>query len=520
MSTSEGLRIRLQPKQSELWTYWDESPITRIGFGGARGGAKSGGGRRCMFLRRLKYPLTTGLILRRTYPELYKSHIVKLFEEYPETRRWYNEQRKEMIFPNGSRLFFGSAEHAKDMGAFYSAEFADIMLDEAQEFSQHEVEDLSGANRCTSNPEISPKMVFTFMPGVTASGLPPIGLPYLKRVFVDAERNPAARLPEEKRQSWAFIQAFSWDNIEWVRKELAQDGVTEEEFYDWSDSERREYFISRTEYGKTLNAITDAAKRDAWLYGKWGVFQGQFFPHFSRERHVRPDAEILAMLKPWYVYTISGDWGFDHPHSIHFHAQDEHKRVITFHELWDREVHETELGRRITAAAAGHKFRSFAFSWDAGKLSPRAKLNAPKSMMQLVADSLGTGIPKPHPADSSPGTRISGARLMSQVLESDMWLVSDACPKLIECLPTLVRDPDNTEDVLKVDFSENGIGDDPYDSARMGLQHMLGSSLKPERVLLEEKLASVRQTFARRPEGPPNPVPVADPFAAFGGKKA
>src|SRR5579885_3524116 len=107
-------------------------------FRGARGGAKSGGGRRCMLLRRMQYPKTTGLILRRTYPELYKSHIVKLFEEYPFIRAWYNEQRKEIAFPNGSYLFFGSAEHEKDMSAYYSSEFADIMVDEAQEFSQYE----------------------------------------------------------------------------------------------------------------------------------------------------------------------------------------------------------------------------------------------------------------------------------------------------------------------------------------------------------------------------------------------
>src|SRR5215472_9213409 len=74
------IEVFLQPKQSMLWDLWDNQKHTRLGFGGARGGSKSGFGRRCMLLRRLKYPKTTGLVLRRTYPELYKSHIVKLFE--------------------------------------------------------------------------------------------------------------------------------------------------------------------------------------------------------------------------------------------------------------------------------------------------------------------------------------------------------------------------------------------------------------------------------------------------------
>src|SRR5208283_2394692 len=101
----------------------------------------------------------------------------------------------------GSRLFFGSAEHPGDLTAFFSAEFADIMPDEAQEWSQGELEQLSGSNRCTSNPDIVPKMVFPFMPGVSESGIPPTGLSYLKRVFVDHDLKEA-----EKHREWKFIQ--------------------------------------------------------------------------------------------------------------------------------------------------------------------------------------------------------------------------------------------------------------------------------------------------------------------------
>jgi hypothetical protein len=42
-------------------------------------------------------------------------------------------------------------------------------------------------------------------------------------------------------------------------------------------------------------------------------------------------------------------------------------------------------------------------------------------------------------------------------------VVSRRCEKLIEVLPTLVRDPAHPEDILKVD------GDDPADSLRYGL---------------------------------------------------
>lgn len=445
-----------------------------------------------MLLRRLKYPNTVGLILRRTHPELYKSHIVKLFEEYPSVRPWYNDQKHQLSFPNGSILFFGSAMNEKAMADYYSAEFADIMVDEAQEFSQSEIERLYGSNRCTSNNEITSKMILSFMPGSCETGLPPKGLSFLKRVFVDGALNP-----QEQSKSWSFIQAYAWDNIEWCRKELVRDQCDEADFYSWDESTRREYFLTRTEFGKTLLSVTDPHLRDAWLYGKWDVFQGQYFPNFDPVRHVVTSAEARERIKPWHKKWISGDWGFDHPHCFHWHSQDENGRVITYREQFGRQMGETDLGATLGKLNLGDKTVAFPFSWDAGKLSPRSQAKYPKSIIQMLSDALPQGMPRPHPADSTPGSRASGARLMYQLLDSNMWQISADCPRLIECIPSLIRNPDSTEDVLKVDWVENNIGDDPYDSARMGLQYMLGASRKPEEEAVREYAATIEDPVSK-----------------------
>jgi phage terminase large subunit len=486
------LEISLQPKQSTLQELWDDKETDELGFGGARGGAKSGGGRRVMLWRRLKYAGTQGLILRRTYVDLYKSHITKMFEEFPHLRSGWRESHKELRLPNGSLLFFGSAEHEGDLSAFYSSEFADILVDEAQDFSQGELERLRGSNRSTSNPDLRPKFVCTFMPGFSESGLPPKGLTYLKRVFVEK------RLEEsEKKKKWAFIQAFAWDNVEWVKKELERDHVTVEAYYSWTDLERREYFL-QSEYGTKLSSISDPHLRDAWLFGSWDVFIGQYFPQFSRQRHVISREELKERQRPWHRRWISGDWGYDHPHAVYFHSIDEHGQVITWGEIWGRRLNETDLGHRISAKAQDQgKFVAFPFSWDAGKQSPRSSRKAPRSIVQLVNESLAQGIPKGFPAESTPGTRISRARLTSQMLDSMHWMIAEDCPKLIECLPTLVRDPANTEDVLKVDYKENGVGDDPYDGATMGLAFMLGSSFKSEEMLLHERAMAIEDKAER-----------------------
>lgn len=479
--------------------------------------------------RRLEYPCTTGLILRRSLKELEQSHLQKLFEEWPELRANYNEQKKKLVFPEvNSALYFGSAPTAKDVSDFCSSEYADILVDEAQEFSQEELERLSGSCRCTSNHDIVPKMIFTFMPGRSPSGLPPKGLAYLKRVFIDQKLQH-----EEKQFNWTFLQAFSWDNIEWARGELTHDGVGHGEhrpgddsctclectFYSWSDDERREYFLARTHYGKDLLAITEKNLRDAWLYGKWDVFEGQYFPNFDRARHVITRKEFEARVKPWHVRWISGDWGYDHPHCIHWHVKDEHNRVMTYSEDWGRGVGETELGKIIATKSAGQKFNAFPFSWDFGKLSPRDP-GKRRSIGQMISEAMPDNLPKPHPAESSAGSRVSGWRLMSQLLDADMWqIVGEDCPRLVDCLPSLIRDPDNTEDVLKVDFSENQIGDDSAESARYGLQFMLGASVKSRQVLLEERLQSVRREFAGKPEKPAEKhVTVHSLINKFGGK--
>jgi hypothetical protein len=77
------------------------------------------------------------------------------------------------------------------------------------------------------------------------------------------------------------------------------------------------------------------------------------------------------------------------------------------------------------------------------------------------------------------------------------WMICEDCPKLIEQIPTLVRDPGNTEDVLKTDYNENGIGDDAYDGATMGLSFMLGSSFKSEEMLLHERAMAIQDKAER-----------------------
>lgn len=272
---------------------------------------------------------------------------------------------------------------------------------------------------------------------------------------------------------------------------------------------------------RLLSLPPSMAKRVA--YGDWDEASGLYFAHFDPKRHVIPHNEAMARIKTWHQRSLSGDWGYDHPHCFHWHAKDERDWVITHDELWDREIGEVEVGKRVTECEAKYhnlqRLNGFAFSWDAlGKMSPRSTQKQPQTTWQMMSKTLGPRIPAAHPNDSSPGVRLIRSRLMSQLLESGTWQISDRCEKLIEAIPQMLRDEKNTEQMAKVDWDEAQIGDDPVDSAGMGLQWMVGNSIKPRDVQLEETLSAIRSKFAGQSDGT-LVIPGQDTFARFGGRK-
>ena len=289
--------------------------------------------------------------------------------------------------------------------------------------------------------------------------------------------------------------------------------------------------LSPNYHESLLTLPPDMARKVA--HGDWNVMVGQYFPYFNPKIHVIPHKEAMARIQQFHKRALSGDWGYDHPHSFHWHAKDERNHVITHWELWDRQIHETEVGKRITQAEAQFfklaPLRDFVFVWDSGKLSPRSQKDQPKSIETLLREGLGPKIPKPHPADSKPGTRLIRARLMSQSFgypadpernisaQPPAWLISDQCQKLIQSIPQMIQDEKKTEEMLKVDWNEGQLGDDAVDSAGVGLQWMIGTTTKPDAVKLEEQFQAVRQRFAARVE---DAKPGEDWFGKFGGVKA
>lgn len=472
------LEVPLLPKQDELMALLDRSPATWIGYGGSRGGTKSHGGRMAMLLRRLQYRGTKGLIIRRKWKEVYENHVDPLLRQFPQLKPCYHPPHgvrgsARLDLPNGSSIVFGYAEHPTDNPAsgeihdYQGHEYADILADEATHFTEYELTFLKTCNRWPSIPNLKCNLLLTMNPGSR-------GHVFCKRVFIDREYTG-----NERAQDYAFLRAYGWDNIEWVRGALAEDKHSEYDYYHWTDDERYKYFLERSDYGRSLDRLK-GKMRQAHLMGDWDAFAGQFFDVFDSDTHVQN-----VTLKPWWPRWISIDWGFDHPSAVYWHAETDERKTVTYREFVQDRLSPEPLAHKIVELSTDGKERE---KIHAVYLSPDAF--AKKTSDDTIAIQMGDvfrkhGIPTPERADND---RVGGWMLMYNMLQSESWTIAPGCQRLIECLPILIRDEKNREDVLKVD------GDDPADAARYGLKSRLAPRERPVGLRIEERIHAVDPT--------------------------
>lgn len=473
------LEFRWQPKQLNIWNLLEHSDSTIIGFGGARGGSKSHTGRQVMLNRRLKYPGTDGLMIRRTFKEVYKNCIAPMFRQWPQTRKWYRQSSEgypTLTLPNGSKVIYGYAEHKEDIYDFQGDEYADIFIEEATHFNEEELRFLDTCNRWTGDADIVPKQLWTMNPGN-------VGHDFVKRVMVDQQYEDY-----EESGDYAFLQAFGWDNVEWSRKALAKDSLTQREYYSWTDDQRFQYFVTRSDYGKKLWAKPEQ-ERAAHLYGDWDSFVGQFFREFSKRMHVvRP----FTIPSYWERFT-SFDWGFTSPACQLWHAVSPEGTVYTYREMYVSGKDTPWLGQRSVALNGDDKIRykvGDPSCWDVSRGPSIAEVMANNGWAMVKADD-----------DRS---RVNGwARVREylsyeesesgQLLRAPKWQVFETCRNLVRTLPSLIHDEHDPEDC------DTDGEDHAPDALRYGLMTRPKLSIIPLEVLpYEYRRAQIRADHNER----------------------
>ena len=224
------------------------SHAKHIGYGGARGGGKSWAVRDKAKRLCLRFNGIKVLIVRRTYPELVNNHINQLREELNGIAR-YNKSEKIFTFPNGSTIKFGYCNNDKDLDQYQGAEYDVIFLDEATQLQEMWIKKITACVRGVNN--FPKRIYYTCNPGGVSHG-------YIKRLFIDKQYE-SGEVPED----YEFIQALVTDN--------------------------KALMASQPDYIKQLQALPPKL-REAWLYGRWDIFEGQFFEDFR----ITPDIDLCA----------------------------------------------------------------------------------------------------------------------------------------------------------------------------------------------------------------------------------
>ena len=364
-------------------------------YGGARGGGKSWALRRKLVAMCLRYEGIHCLLVRRSLSELRTNHILPFLREYGALMT-FSASDGCLRFKNGSRIDLGYCASDRDVLRYQGQEYDVIAIDEATQLSEYRFSIFKACLRGAN--DFPHRMYLTCNPGG-------IGHSWVKRLFIDKKYRFG-----ETPCDYAFIPALVFDN----------DALLERD----------------PDYVKALESLPPKM-RDAWLYGKWDIFEGQFFPEFDESVHVTdpvPNDRFISFFGAM-------DYGFDMLAVLLF-GVDDRGNVYVIDERCVSGLTLSEAAYQVTDLCRGRRVAFIASSpdlWNRRQDSGRSGFEIMQSIPHM---------PPMIPADDR---RIAGWRVVREYLSPPSHLsptlrIYPACRELIRCLPSLLYDKSRTED--------------------------------------------------------------------------
>ena len=242
-------------------------------FYGGRGSGKSVTGRWDAHMKALAFPGFKYCILRRTYPELLKSHLIDVPKEMRFFGGDFNIGTKVARYPNGSLGFFSHCNTEQDVLNLLSAEFYLMFFDEVSTFDWEMFVKLAASCRIPTK--------FKELMGTTADG------------YVRAATNPLGVSAE-------MINRY------WVTKDV---DLEEDPHYnpnDWysikANLEDNPY-LSESYLARFSGMSTNVRK--AWVEGEFSMENALFDFHpvlDGKPYHVTNEIDLPKILKSATIY--------------------------------------------------------------------------------------------------------------------------------------------------------------------------------------------------------------------------
>jgi PBSX family phage terminase large subunit len=224
-------------------------------FGGAAGGGKSEAVLFEAIALCQEWPGCHGLLLRRTFPELKMSLIMRALEKLPRNLYKYRSSDHLLTWlPTNSTIQFGHCEREDDVYRYQGAEFDFEGVDELTQLNEFTIKYLWSRLR-SSKPGVVPKFFASTNPGG-------IGHSFVKRLWVENKLTPDELMAGYKPEDFQFIPSRLDDN---------------------------KYL--NPEYVQNLKSLPEN-QRLMLLEGSWDVYEGKYFESFQSSVHVEDDFKI------------------------------------------------------------------------------------------------------------------------------------------------------------------------------------------------------------------------------------
>lgn len=392
MSRRRVLKILGKPsaKQKEFFS----SRAKYTAYGGARGGGKSWALRRKLIGLCLNYAGIRCLLIRRSLGEIKSNHLMPMLKEYGEILS-YSESEKAISFQNGSKIFFGYCSCDRDVLRYQGQEYDIIAIDEATHLSEYQFSIFKASLRGVNN---FPKRIYlTCNPGG-------IGHSWVKRLFIDRDFKE-----NEDPMEYRFIPALVYDNEILLKSDPS--------------------------YVEQLKALPQRL-RDAWLGGRWDVFEGQFFSEFNEDIHVI-DANVIPKNVGRF---IAFDYGFDML-AVLLLAKDTEGNIYVERELCRPNLTLGEAAEEIVRFIEGVHIEYAVASPDLWN----RRQDSGKSGFEIMQSI--RGMPPMVAADDR---RIAGWRTLKEYLSQregkPKLFICNTCYELIHSMQSLLCDKNRIED--------------------------------------------------------------------------
>ena len=418
-----------QPKQVAFM----ERPEFECLYGGAAGGGKSDALVN-EALRQVHIPHYKGLILRRTYPQL--SEIVdKSRLIYPRAIKGahYNSTEHTWYFPSGAKIIFGSMQREADKLNYQGKAYDFIGFDELTHFTHTQYTYLY--SRCRPNGAGTRCYIrATTNPGGIGHGwvkarfidvAPPM-TPVWEKVNIDA---PDGSLITVNR-SRVFVPATVFDN--------------------------KALLTNDPGYIASLGMMPEAEKQ-ALLYGDWNSFSGQVFTEWRNDPAHYDDRRWTHVVNPfpipetWPIYR-GLDWGYAKPFSVGWYAVAPGGVLYRIREFYGC-TGTPDVGLKWTPQKVAETI--WEIEHDDPNLRGRDIYGVADSA--IFASDSGTPIVEAFEDaqlwfEKASKQRIDGKMQCHYRLAFDedgqsMFYVFNTCKHFIRCIPALVYDETNVEDV-------------------------------------------------------------------------